>query len=58
MHGKTMWKPGIGEIAKAFRGIAPGPHKGAYSAPYEPPASRAKVPSFKGQSANVRWVIA
>ena len=28
MHGKAIWKPGIGEIAKASRDIAPGPHKG------------------------------
>ena len=25
MHGKVIWKPGIGEIVKAFRGIAPRP---------------------------------
>ena len=23
MHGKAIWKPGIDEIAKASRGIAP-----------------------------------
>ena len=28
MHGKAIWKPGIGEIAKASRDIAPWPHKG------------------------------
>ena len=30
MHGKTIWKPGIGGIAKVSRGIAPGPHNSAY----------------------------
>ena len=29
MHGKAIWKHGIGKIAKASRDIAPGPHKGA-----------------------------
>ena len=35
MHGKAIWKHGIGKIAKASRDIAPGPHKGGrrYSAP-------------------------
>ena len=28
MHGKAIWKPGIGEIAKASRGIAPGTQRG------------------------------
>ena len=28
MHGKVIWKPEISEIAKSFRGIAPGLHKG------------------------------
>ena len=28
MHGKAIWKHGIGKIAKASRDIAPGPHKG------------------------------
>ena len=27
MHGKAIWKPGIGEIAKASMDIAPEPHK-------------------------------
>ena len=44
MHGKAVWKPGIGEIAKAF-GIASGPHKGDFI-------------SCKGQCADVRWVMA
>ena len=44
MHGKAVWKPGIGEIAKAF-GIAPGPHKGGFT-------------SCKGQCADVCWVMA
>ena len=28
MHEKAIWKPGIGEIVKASRGIAPESHKG------------------------------
>ena len=28
MHGKVIWKHGIGKISKASRDIAPGPHKG------------------------------
>ena len=28
MHGKAIWKPGIGEITKSSRGIAPGPKVG------------------------------
>ena len=28
MHGKAIWKHRIVVIAKAFMGIAPGPHKG------------------------------
>ena len=36
MHGKAIWKRGIGEIAK--------PHtRGAYSAPYEPLEAMANV---------------
>ena len=35
IHGKAIWKPGIGEIAKASRD----PTKRAYSAPYEPPVA-------------------
>ena len=27
MHGEAIWKPGIGEITKASRGIAPEPQK-------------------------------
>ena len=34
MNGKAIWKPGIGEIAKPFRGIAPEPHKGGFTAPH------------------------
>ena len=36
IHGRAMWKPGIGEIAKGFRDIAPGPYKGGLNTPYEP----------------------
>ena len=43
MHGKVIWKRGVGELAKASRGIAPGPHKGAYSAPFEPPVGMANL---------------
>ena len=43
VHGKAIWKPGISEIAKASSAIAPGPHKGYYSAPHELPASRVNV---------------
>ena len=42
MHRKATWKHGIGEIAKASWGIAPGPHKGrggAYSTPYKLPVA-------------------
>ena len=48
MHEKTIWKPGIGEIANAFRGIAPW---GAYSAPDEPS-------SCNGQHTDTLWVMA
>ena len=48
MHGKAFWKSGIDEIAKASRDIASGPHKGAYSAPYEIPAARANVLTYVG----------
>ena len=48
MHGKAIWKPGIGEIAKASWGIA---WRGVYSTPYKPPAS-------KGQHTDARWVMA
>ena len=34
MHGKAIWKPRLGEIAKASRGIAPGPHKRGFTAPH------------------------
>ena len=50
MHGKAVWKPGIGEIAKAF-GIAPGPHKGGLQ-------HLIWTTSCKGQCADVRWVMA
>ena len=51
MHGKTIWKPGIGEIAKASRDIAPGTHKGGFQ-------RLILTPSCKGQRADVRWVMA
>ena len=49
MHGKAIWKPGIGEIAKASRGNAP-QGEGVYSTPYEPPVERS-------QCADARWVM-
>ena len=48
---EKSWKPGIGEIVKASRGIAPEPHTGVCSAPYEPPA-------VGGQRAAACWVMA
>ena len=30
---KSIWKPEFGKIAKASRGIAPGPHKGGLQRP-------------------------
>ena len=27
MYGKAIWKLGVAEIAKSFRGFTPGPHK-------------------------------
>ena len=36
MHGEAIWKPGIGETAKASRGKA---KSGVYSASYESPAA-------------------
>ena len=54
MPGKTIWKTGIGGIAKASRDIALEPQKGGggvYSAPYETPVAR-------GQRADARWVMA
>ena len=51
IHGKSIWKPGLGEIAKASRGIALGCHKGVYSDPYEPPATRI-------EHADTCWAIA
>ena len=33
MHGNTLWKTGISEIAKASRGVAFGPHKGGLQHP-------------------------
>ena len=45
MHGKTIWKPGIREMAKASRDISPGPHKEGLQRPIW-------APSYKGQRAN------
>ena len=46
MHEKAIWKPGIGEIAKASRDTAPGPHKGGFQ-------RLILTPSCKGQRADV-----
>ena len=51
MHGKTIWKPGIGKIAKASRGIAPGPNKGGFQRPIW-------TPSCNSQHADARRVMA
>ena len=51
MHGKTIWKPGINEMAKASRDISPGPHK-------EELQRHIWTPSCKGQRANARCVMA
>ena len=34
IHGKAIWKPGIGETSKASRGSAPEPHKAGFAAPH------------------------
>ena len=47
----SIWKPGIGKITKASKGIVPGHHKGALQRPIW-------TPSCKGQRADVRWVMA
>ena len=53
MHGKAIWKPGIGEIAKASRGIASDPatnwQRGLQHLIW--------TPSSNGQQADVRWVM-
>ena len=48
MHGKAIWKPEIGEMAKTSRDLAPGPHSedGAYSAPYNFPVSYGNKTQF------------
>ena len=43
MHGKTIWKPGINEMAKASREISPGPHKEELQRPIWTPAARANM---------------
>ena len=51
MHGKAIWKSGIGEIAKASRGIDPGPHKVDIQHPIW-------TSSCKGQCGGVNLVMA
>ena len=48
IHGNAIWKPEMGEIAKASKGIALDLISGAYSAPYEPLAVRANMLSTMG----------
>ena len=50
MHGKAIWKPRIGEIAKASRRIAPGIHKGGLQHPMW-------TAGCNGQCADARWVM-
>ena len=50
MHGKAIWKPGISEMAKTSRDIAPGPYKGGLQRPI-------RTPSYNGQRADARWVM-
>ena len=47
MHGKAIWKAGIGEISKASRGNAT---RWVYSTPNE-------LPAAKGQHADAHWVM-
>ena len=63
MHGKAIWKPGIGEIAKVARGIALKSHKkGGYSTPYEPSAANMLSfdiklnPSWKTEVSKIAWI--
>ena len=62
MHGKAIWKSGIGETAKAPRGIAPGPYRGTYSTPYELPAAGANMLTYVGlwamaiKRSNSAWI--
>ena len=51
MHGKAIWKPGIGEIAKASKRITPGPHKGGLQ-------RLMWTLSCKSQRAETHWVMA
>ena len=51
MHGKAIWKPGISEMAKASKDIAPGLHKEGLQHPIW-------TPSCKGQRANACWAMA
>ena len=43
IHGKTVWKPGVDEIAKAFRVIALEPHKGSLQHPIWTPQLQAAM---------------
>ena len=63
IHGKAIWKLGIGKIAKASGNTAPRPHKGAYNTPYEPPAARVNMltpvglwPSWKTEVRKSAWI--
>ena len=49
--GKAIWKPGIGEIAKVSRGIAPGPQRWGLQHPIW-------TPSCNVQRADACWVMA
>ena len=58
MHGETIWKSGMDEIAKAFMDIALDPTwggGGAYSTPYDPPPP---PPSCKGHHVDKLEVMA
>ena len=49
---KGYLKTWISKIGKASRGIAPGPHKGSHSAPYEPPFAMTNMLT------HVEWIMA
>ena len=50
MHGKAMWKPRIGKIARLPGALPLNLTRRAYSTQYEPPVAR-------GQRADARWVM-
>ena len=70
MHGKAIWKPGVGEITKAFRDIALDHIRGTYSIPYEPPVAMFNMlthvrlwpravklsPSWKMEVSKTAWI--